>query len=391
MHEILTRNAISDAIFEALQPELYAVSDSVSDPIGILVRSADCREMEINPSLLAIARAGAGVNNIPVARCTEAGVAVFNTPGANANAVKELALCCMLMASRNVLPAVRWVEGLSGGDVPLQVEQGKRDFLGHELSGKTLAVIGLGAIGVMVANDAHAIGMRVIGYDPFISVEHAWGLSRAIERGNSLEEVLPRCEYISIHIPLMDKTRHFLDAHAFSLMKPDAMLLNLARGELVDNAALLEALESGALATYVTDFPTAELIGKKGVLCVPHLGATTPESEENCARMAAKELDGYIRLGNIVNSVNLPECTMVPSGTYRLCALHKNVRNMVGQITAIIGAANGNIANMINRSRGEIAYTILDLDCVLPAEAEQEIHMIQGMTRVRCIETMGIR
>ena len=388
MHRILTLNAISDAIYEALSPERYVVSDQEQDPAAILVRSADCRERHINQSLLAIARAGAGVNNIPIAQCTQAGVAVFNTPGANANAVKELALCCMLLASRNVMEGVAWANSLTGSDIPLQVEQGKRKFVGGELAGKTLAVIGLGAIGVMVANDAHAIGMHVIGYDPFISVEHAWGLSRSIRRGNSLEEALPHCDYVTVHIPLMEQTRGFINARMLSLMKPGAMLLNLARGELADTAAVLAAINSGAISRYITDFPDEELINHPGIICVPHLGATTPESEENCARMAARELHEYLAYGNICNSVNLPQCVMGPSGEHRICALHRNITNMVGQITAVIAAQDCNIANMINKSRGDIAYTILDLDNPLPENAMRRLSEISGMMRVRamCLE-----
>ncbi len=383
MQHILTRNAISDAIYEALKPERYVVSDHEEDPAAILVRSADCRNRPINPSLLAIARAGAGVNNIPVSKCTDAAVAVFNTPGANANAVKELALCCMLLASRNVLEGVAWANGLSGDDIALQVEQGKRKFVGSELYGKKLAVIGLGAIGVMVANDADAIGMQVYGYDPFISVEHAWGLSRTVCRAGSLEEILPQCDYVTIHVPLMDATKHFINARALSLMKPGAILLNLARGELADTKAVLDAINTGALSRYVTDFPEAELLNRPGVICVPHLGATTPESEENCARMAARALDDYLTYGNITNSVNLPQCVMPPSGSYRVCALHRNITNMVGQITAVIAAADGNITNMINKSRKDIAYSILDLDCPLPAQAHARLNQIEGMLRVR--------
>ncbi len=385
MHRILKLNAISDAIYEALSPDEYVVSDDEQDPEAILVRSADCRNRPINRNLLAIARAGAGINNIPVQSCTDAAVAVFNTPGANANAVKELALCCMLMTSRNVMEGVKWANSLCGSDIPLQVEQGKRQFVGCELSGKTLAVIGLGAIGVMVANDAHAIGMHVIGYDPFISVEHAWGLSRAIRRGNSLEEVLPQCDYVTVHIPLMEQTRGFIGTRMLSLMKPGAMLLNLARGELADIPAVLSALNSGAISRYVTDFPEEQLLNHPGVMCVPHLGATTPESEENCARMAARELHEYLTLGNICNSVNLPHCVMAPSGTHRLCVLHRNITNMVGQITAVIAAEDCNIANMINKSRGEIAYSILDLDNPLPEDAMRRLSAINGMLRVRAI------
>ncbi|MDL2258232.1 3-phosphoglycerate dehydrogenase family protein [Eubacteriales bacterium OttesenSCG-928-K08] len=385
MHRILTLNAISDVVRNELKPDRYQISDHEENPTAILVRSADCRERELNEGLLAIARAGAGVNNIPVSRCTQEGIAVFNTPGANANAVKELALCCLLLASRNVLEGIAWVNTLSGEDVPMQVEQGKRQFVGNELHGKTLAVIGLGAIGVMVANDAHAIGMHVIGYDPFISVEHAWGLSRAIERGNSLEEILPHCDYITIHVPLMEKTRNYINERVLSLVKPGTMLMNLARGELVDNAALLAAVESGKISRYVTDFPTEELLNKKNIICVPHLGATTPESEENCARMAAQQLNDYIAYGNIRNSVNLPQCEMVPSGVYRICLLHKNSPNMVGRITAVVGAAQCNIANMINKSRGELAYTILDLDHELPEYGQTSLTQIRGMMRVRSL------
>jgi len=385
MQHILTLNAISDSIYEALTPDRYTVSNHEEDPAGILVRSADCRQRPINPALLAFARAGAGTNNIPIEKCTEAAVAVFNTPGANANAVKELALCCMLLASRNVLEGVAWANGLVGDDIPLQVEQGKRQFVGNELSGKSLAVIGLGAIGVMVANDAEAIGMRVFGYDPFISIEHAWGLSRTVCRAGSLEELLPRCGYVTIHVPLMEGTRHFIDARVLSLMKPGAILMNLARGELVDTAALLAAVESGAVARYVTDFPEAQLLNRPGVICVPHLGATTPESEENCARMAARELDEYLALGNVNNSVNFPQCVMAPSGSYRVCAFHKNVTNMVGQIASIIASFGGNITNMINKSRGDVAYSILDLDNPLPAEAQRKLCAVEGILRVRTI------
>ncbi|MDL2236044.1 NAD(P)-binding domain-containing protein, partial [Christensenellaceae bacterium OttesenSCG-928-L17] len=268
MYRILTLNAISDIVHKALKPAHYEISDHVENPDAILVRSADCRNRALNENLLAIARAGAGINNIPVEACTAAGVAVFNTPGANANAVKELALCCMLLASRNVIEGVEWTRTLSGDDIAVRVEQGKRQFSGHELAGKSLAVIGLGAIGVMVANAAQAIGMHVMGYDPFISVEHAWGVSRAICRANSLEEMLPECDYVTIHVPLMEKTRHYINAEVISLMKPGAVLLNLARGELVDNDALLAAIENEKLSRYVTDFPTEALIHHENIICV---------------------------------------------------------------------------------------------------------------------------
>ena len=391
MHRIATLNAISGVIYEALKPSHYEISENAENPDAILVRSADCRKRELNENLLAIARAGAGTNNIPIDRCTEAGVVVFNTPGANANAVKELALCCMLMASRNVIEGVGWTKTLSGDDIAVRVEQGKSQFSGHELAGKTLGVIGLGAIGVMVANAAYAIGMRVIGYDPFISIEHAWGLSRAINRANSLEEMLPVCEYVTIHVPLMDKTRNYISEHVLSCMKPGTMLLNLARGELVDNEALISAVESGILSRYVTDFPTEALLNRENIICVPHLGATTPESEENCARMAAEALEEYIRLGNIHNSVNMPECNLAPAGCFRICVMHKNSANMVGRITAIIGSADCNIANMINKSRGELAYTILDLDHEPAEEMIEKIAGISGVLRVRTMQTANGR
>lgn len=385
MLRIQTLNPISDVIHSYLPRDAYEIGDAIQDPDAILVRSADCRGRELNDNLLAIARAGAGTNNIPIDRCTEAGIAVFNTPGANANAVKELALCCMLLASRNVMEGVAWANQLKGEDIPIQVEQGKRQFIGHELYGKTLGVIGLGAIGVMVANDAHAIGMNVIGYDPFISIEHAWGLSRAIHRGASLAEMLPNCDYITIHVPLMEKTRNYINGNILKHVRPGAMLLNLARGELVETAAVLEALEDGRLSRYVTDFPCEAVIGKKGVVCVPHLGASTPESEENCARMAAKQLNDFLTLGNIENSVNLPQCSMAPAGTCRVCALHKNVTNMVGQITAILADAGANITNMVNKSRGDMAYTLLDLDHSLSDAAISAMARVEGMMRVRLI------
>ncbi len=385
MYKILPLNAISDAIYDYLPTGEYAVDKEETAPDAILVRSMDCREREWNSNLLAIARAGAGTNNIPISRCSEQGIAVFNTPGANANAVKELFLGCLFLAARNVLDGVNWASTLQEPDVGIKVEQGKKAFIGHELYGKTLGVIGLGAIGVMVANAAQAIGMHVIGYDPFISVEHAWVLSRAVERASSFEDMLSKCDYLTIHVPLMKETRGYVNEKVLSMLKSDAMLFNLARGELVDNDAVLKALEENRLAKYVTDFPSAELIGKKNVICVPHLGASTPESEENCARMAAKELDAYLRLGNTENSVNFPNCSMPPSGVMRVCALHRNATNMVGQITAVLAEFGLNITNMMNKSRDEFAYTLLDLDTNLPSAAFDMLSGIEGMMKVRAL------
>jgi D-3-phosphoglycerate dehydrogenase len=388
MYKIKTLNSISDAIYDFLKEDNYAISPEEATPDGILVRSADCLNMYFNPELRAIARAGAGVNNIPIDRCTQAGIPVFNTPGANANAVKEMVLGAMFLATRNTVDGIEWCRTLKGrgADVPKLVEKGKSQFVGHELAGKKIGVIGLGAIGVMVANDAQAIGMDVIGYDPFISVEHAWGLSRAVERALSLEYVLEQCDYITIHVPLMDSTIGFINEKALTHMKSTALLFNFARGEIVDAKAVINALSCGKLARYVTDFPTDDLLGAPGVICIPHLGASTPESEENCANMAARQLKDYLENGNIVNSVNLPNCEMPRSGVQRITMLHQNVANMVGQITTLLAAKNANIANMINKSRGSVAYTIIDLDDEVNGDVTAGLKSINGMIFVRIIK-----
>lgn len=388
MYRIKTLNSISDIIYDYLSKDKYEVISQGDSFDGVLVRSFKCHDMEFPDDLVAIARAGAGVNNIPIERCNQSGICVFNTPGANANAVKELVIAAMLVGSRNLVQAVAWAETLKGkGDeVPSLVEKQKAQFVGPEVKGKRLGVIGLGAIGVMVANDARAIGMDVIGYDPFISVESAWHLSRAIHRGLTLEEVLSTSDYISLHIPLMDKTRGFLGAEQFASAKQGAYILNFARGELVDTAAVLDALDKGIIGKYITDFPTDELIAHKDVIAIPHLGASTPESEDNCSAMAAEQLKEYIEHGNIQNSVNLPSCCMPHSTGIRLTFVHKNATNMVGQITGILAGNEANIDNMINKSKGNMAYTMIDFNNPISAETIAQLNAVDGVIRVRQIQ-----
>ncbi|MDP2892432.1 MAG: phosphoglycerate dehydrogenase [Bacillota bacterium] len=385
--KIATLNSISNAIYEYLSKDIYSISKDPSGADALLVRSFNCHELELPENMLAIARAGAGVNNIPVEKCTSSGIVVFNTPGANANAVKELVIAGMLIASRNIVEAVNWAMQLkdTGEDVAKGVEGGKAQFVGPEISGKKLGVVGLGAIGAMVANDARALGMEVFGYDPFISVESAWRLSKDIHRAMNLESLVENCDFISIHVPLMEKTKGFFNAALFARMKKGAVLLNFARGELVDSAAVLKALEDGILAKYITDFPNNEVLGQKNVINIPHLGASTPESEENCAIMAARQLNDYLQYGNIKNSVNLPDCEMSFSDCYRITLIHANVTNMVGQITAVLATKKINIADMINKSRGNVAYTVLDLDDPVDEEVIKGLSTIEGVIRVRML------
>ena len=388
MYRIKVLNQISNVIYESLTPDKYDVSSSAEQEDAILVRSAKCHEMAFSPNLLAIARAGAGTNNIPTDRCSKEGIVVFNTPGANANAVKELVFSLMFTASRNVVEAVRWLKGLDKNDPDLAaaVEKGKSQFVGPELKGKKLGVIGLGSIGRMVANDAHAIGMDVYGYDPFISVDAAWGLSRAIHHVYDLNQIYTDCDYITVHVPLMDKTKHFIGEEAIAKMKPTTMLINLARGEIVDTKAAVRAVQEKRLAKYITDFPENDVLGVDNILVTPHLGASTPESEENCAKMAAYELREYLEYGNIINSVNMPSCSLpYCDGIFRITLIHDNVTNMVGQITTVLASCQANIANMINKSRGAVAYTILDLDDKVSADTIDRLRQISGIIRVRAI------
>lgn len=388
MFSVKKLNSIANVIYDYLPKEKYNVSSHLDEAEAFLVRSADCHAIEFPQNLLAIARAGAGVNNIPLDKCTEKGIVVFNTPGANANGVKELVLCGMLAASRNLVDGVAWAKTLKGkGDeVAKLVESGKGQFVGPELKGKTLGVIGLGAIGILVANAAAAIGMKVIGYDPFLSVERAWSISMYTKRANTLEELLAQSDYISLHIPLMDKTKDFIGAHEFSKMKKGTVLLNFSRCGLVKHSSLFDAIENGTVAKYVTDFPAEELLDVPNILAIPHLGASTPESEDNCAMMAAQQLSDYLETGAICNSVNLPDCAVSPlSSGYRITLIHKNLPNMVGQITHIIADKNINISDMINKSRGEAAYTVVNTDDPIPDEVQEDLKKIAGIIKVRRI------
>ena len=363
MYNILTLNAISPNGLDKLPGENFAVSSDIVNPDGIIVRSADMHEYNFPDSLLCVARAGAGTNNIPLDKCAEKGIVVFNTPGANANAVKELVIAALLLASRKIVEASEWTKTLKGQpDMDKLVESGKKKFAGPEITGKKLGVLGLGAIGVLVANAALALGMEVIGYDPYLSVQSAWHISGQVELAKSIEEVVSQSDYVTIHTPLNDSTKGMVNAELLKKFKKGARLINIARGGLVDPVAVAEALDNGILAKYVADFAAEELLGKENVIILPHLGASTPESEENCAVMAAQELKEYIEYGNIKNFVNFPNCEAPYTGKARVTIAHRNIPNMVGSITAIFAKENLNIDNMINKSRGDWAYTIIDFD-----------------------------
>ena len=385
MYKVKQLNKISDAIYNYLDEKNYKVKEDFDDFDAVLVRSAKCHDMEFPQSLKAIARAGAGVNNIPIERCTKEGIVVFNTPGANANGVKELVLAAMLIASRNILEATEWVKTLNrkGEEVLPLVEKGKNQFVGPELAGKTLGVIGLGAIGVMVANAAHSLGMNVIGYDPYISIENAWGLSQDVNRAISLDNLLGKADYITLHIPLMDETKKFIGKKELKKMKDGVVILNFARNGLIDYEPLFESIDSGKVGRYVTDFPNDKLLSYKNVICVPHLGASTPESEENCAVMAARQLKDYLETGKIVNSVNMPECILSFTGKYRIAIVHENITGMVGKITAMLAERGANITDMVNKSKGNIAYTAINLDEKVTEDVAESIRKIGGVIRVR--------
>ena len=360
MFNIKTLNKISP-IGMAKFNENYNCGDDVENPDAIILRSFNMHDMEIPKTVKAIARAGAGVNNIPIDKCSEKGIVVFNTPGANANAVKELVIAGLLISSRKITEGIAWANTLTE-DVAKSVEKGKSQFVGPEIMGKKLGVIGLGAIGVMVSNAAHALGMDVIGYDPYISVDAAWGLSRAIHKASNVKEIFEQCDYITIHVPLNDETKNIINEETIAEMKDGVRILNFARGGLVNSDAIIKAVESGKVAKYVTDFPDENMIGKENIIAIPHLGASTPESEDNCAVMAAGELIDYLENGNITNSVNFPKCTMERSGGVRICIFHKNIPNMIGQISKYFAEKNVNIENLINKGRGDYAYTMLDVD-----------------------------
>lgn len=388
MYKILCLNKISPVGTKRLG-ESYTFSPEITEPDGILVRSASMHEMELNSRLLAVARAGAGVNNIPVDRCTEKGVVVFNTPGANANAVKELVLCALLLSSRKIVPAIEWAKTLKGrGDeIGQLVEKGKSAFSGPELLGKTLGVVGLGAIGILTANAAIELGMTVYGYDPFLSVESAWRLSSQVKRAASLDEIYANSDYITLHLPLTPDTRGMVDENAVSKMKNGARVLNFARGGLVDSAAIAAALTSGKLSSYATDFPDDVLLGEENVIALPHLGASTPESEENCAVMAVDQLKDYLENGNIRNSVNLPSISMAREpGTRRICLFHQNIPNTIATFATVCGGAGINIENMQSKSKGEFAYTILDVSGKVDQSAAKLLQDLPPIIKVRVIE-----
>jgi D-3-phosphoglycerate dehydrogenase len=352
-------------VYHGILPDTeYNVAYEMDNPDAIMVRSAGMHDMAIQENLLCVGRAGAGVNNIPLDKMAEHGVVVFNSPGANANAVKELVLAGLLLASRKIAEGIEWCKGLTEGEqtVEKQVEAGKKQFVGPELAGKTLGVIGLGAIGLQVANAGVALGMDVLGYDPYISVDNAWRLSRSVTHALSLDEVIEKSDYITLHVPLTDGNRGMIDAGAISRMKNTAALLNFARGPLVNVADVKEALEQGQLRVYVTDFPEAALIGVRNVVLTPHLGASTPESEDNCVRMVARQINDYIKYGSIVNSVNFPNCRLEKPTMPRISILHRNVPNVLGAITQVTSGERLNIENMVNQSRGAYAYTVLDVD-----------------------------
>ncbi|MDR1390106.1 MAG: phosphoglycerate dehydrogenase [Treponema sp.] len=393
MYRIKTMNKISPLGIELFSGGKYEVGADVLQPDAILVRSADLHKVELPPSVLAIARAGAGVNNIPLAACSERGIVVFNTPGGNANAVKELTIAALLLSSRNILGGWNWAGTLGEKDdsISERVEKEKSSFEGPELKGKTLGVVGLGAIGVMVANDAVALGMNVAGYDPYISVEAAWNLSRSVERADTLEELLARSDYITLHLPLGDGTRGLIDKAKLALLKPSSRLVNLSRGALVQESAVIEALEAGKLARYITDFPSAALLACKNAVCIPHLGASTPEAEDNCAIMAVRQLIDFLETGTVRNSVNFPKCKLEFRSPCRLLVANRNIPNMVGQITTILAGGAINITDLINHHLGEYAYNIIDTEQPIPANLVEEIKSIDGIVRVRELSAGAVR
>ncbi|MBS1147101.1 MAG: D-isomer specific 2-hydroxyacid dehydrogenase [Proteobacteria bacterium] len=382
--KILTLNAISAKGLARL-PEHYTVGGDIAEPDGILVRSANMHEMDIPASVQAIARAGAGTNNIPVKKLSERGVPVFNAPGANANAVKELVIAGMLLAARNLVPAIRFVEGLTGTDEEMHkaTEAGKKAFAGSELPGRTLGVIGLGAIGSYVAEAAIKLGMNVVGFDPAITVDAAWRLPSQVKRAENVEDVLRMADFVSLHVPLIDATRNLINAQRIGVMRPGAVLLNFAREGVVDNAAAVEALDANKLHAYICDFPANALKGHAKVVALPHLGASTEEAEENCAVMVAEQLADYLENGNVLNAVNFPNVAMARESNFRIAIANANVPNMVGQISSVLASAGINIHNMLNKSKGDMAYTLVDIDSAVTDVVLQQLSAISGVLAVR--------
>ena len=386
MFEIKTMNNIAVQGLDELAANGLTVDVDAENPDGLLIRSAKLHDAVFGDKLLAIARAGVGTDNVPVDRCTEAGIAVFNTAGANAEAVKELALCALLLASRDIVGGIEWVKSLAGNEnVAAAVEKGKSAYVGPEINGKTLGIIGLGAIGFRVANAAAELGMTVYGYDPYMSVDAAWRLSSEVKHAADIETIFRQCDYIMVQVHYNNETRHMLGAEQIAKMKQGVRIINLARGELVDDAALIPALKSGKVARYVTDFPNNDLVGLKNVVAIPHLGASTPESEEKCAVMAAKELADYLYNGNIKNGVNLPSVSLERAGVCRLCVIHRNVPRMINHFLDLIGEENINVEHMINKPRGDVAYTIIDTGSVIGSAITDKIAAMDEVMRVRVI------
>ena len=384
MFNILTLNKIAKCGLDQLNDNYKITDDANVDADGIILRSFKMHDMELPESLKAVARAGAGTNNIPIDKCSEKGIVVFNTPGANANAVKELVIAGMLLASRDVIGGVAWANTLTGDDVDKQVEKGKSNFAGCEIKGKTLGIIGLGAIGILVANAAYALGMEVIGYDPYLSVDSALKLSRHVKKANSPEEVYAAADYITIHVPLMDSTRNTINAETIAQMKDGVIILNFARGGLVNNADIKKALADGKVAKYVVDFADSETVNQPGIINIPHLGASTAESEANCAVMSAQEFADCLENGNILNSVNFPNCSLPEDNIGRIAIAHKNIPNVIAKFTEALSSVN--ISDMINKSKGELAYTIINTDHAIPADAIEKLNQIDAVIRVRVIK-----
>lgn len=388
MFTVKTLNKVSPAGIKALNPGKYKIDDTCENPDAIIVRSATMHDIQFGDKLLCIARAGAGTNNVPCSRCAEEGIVVFNTPGANANAVKELVICALLISSRDIVGGIDWVQSIAdqGDQVPAIIEKGKSSYIGPELIGKSLGVIGLGAIGAKIADAGLSLGMKVYGYDPYLSVDAAWNLPCGVIHATDIATIFENCDYITLHIPYMESTHHFINAGAISRMKENVRLINLARGELVDDDAVIAAIDNGKIARYVTDFPNAKTADVPHIIAIPHLGATTPESEDNCAVMAAQQLADYLENGNIQNAVNMPRAVLSRNGDPRLCVIHKNIPDMIAKITGVLSTAGVNIENMVNAgSKGKPhAYTMIDMDKA-PGNIAEMVKSIDGVIRVRVI------
>ena len=387
MYKYHCLNPIAKVGLDRFTPD-YTKTNEITEADGILVRSASMHEMDLPENLLAVARAGAGVNNIPLEKCAEKGIVVFNTPGANANGVKELVIAGMLLASRDVVGGIEWVKSeQENADIAKAAEKEKKKFAGTELEGKKLGIIGLGAIGVRVANAAKHLGMEVYGYDPYVSVDAAWNLSRDVHHVLNVDDIYEYCDIITIHVPLMDATRGMVNEEAVSKMKRGVILLNFARDVLMDEKSVLKGIHSGRIRKYVTDFPNTITAGQEGCIVIPHLGASTEESEDNCAKMAVKELRNYLENGNIVNSVNYPNCDMgICTKAGRIAVFHKNIANMITKFTSVLGEAGINISDMTNKSRGEVAYTMLDVETKPGEDIVEKLRAIRGVFRVRVVK-----